>query len=174
MTTICKTILFSLGLLLLTAGCGYHIGVRGMMHPQIKSIAIAPVTNNTLEPLAADVLRMQLSGEFQRDGALKLKRISNADCVLYATITEVTKSTVREDALDNGQTYRPAQFEIKVEVEFVVLIPGSGQPLVAKRKATGSAKYEILADPAVSRASALKYACFHAAQTMVQATTEAW
>jgi hypothetical protein len=145
-----------------------------MMHPQIRSVAVAPVTNNTLEPLAADVLRMQVSAEFQRDGVLKLKQISNADCVLYATITEVKNRSVREDAYDSARTYRPAQFEITVEVEFTVLIPGSGNPLIKKKEVSGSALYEILTDPAVARANALKYACFHAAQRMVQSTTEAW
>ena len=159
-------------LALITTGCGYHMG--SMMHPQIKTIAVAPVTNNTLEPLAADVLRMQLSGEFQRDGALKLKRLSEADCVIYSTITKVTNRTIEEDAYDSSRTYRPAQFEITVEVEFVVLIPGNGTPLVRKQTASGSATYEVLADPAVSRASALKFACFHAAEQMVTATTEAW
>jgi outer membrane lipopolysaccharide assembly protein LptE/RlpB len=174
MMTLYKNILCSLGLLLLTAGCGYHVGVRDMMHPQIRSVAVAPVTNNTLEPLAADVLRMQVSAEFQRDGVLKLKQISNADCVLYATITEVKNRSVREDAYDSARTYRPAQFEITVEVEFTVLIPGSGNPLIKKKEVSGSALYEILTDPAVARANALKYACFHAAQRMVQSTTEAW
>ena len=64
----CKISVFAVmcGFLLLATGCGYHIGVRGMMHPQIKSVAIAPVQNNTLEPLAADHLRMQLAGEFDK------------------------------------------------------------------------------------------------------------
>ncbi|MBQ9771722.1 MAG: hypothetical protein IJW23_07850 [Lentisphaeria bacterium] len=160
--------------LLLTAGCGYRIGVRGMMHPQIKTIAIAPVQNNTLEPLAADQLRMQLAGAFQTDGALKLKRISNADCVVYAFISSVTNQTIDDASFDGGVTYRPEKFRLTVTVQFKVVIPGSGTMLVKNGKAIGHADYEILADPATARASALKYACYQAAKRIVSQTTEAW
>ena len=159
---------------LLTAGCGYRIGVRGMMHPQIKSVAIAPIQNNTLEPLASDVLRMQLAGEFQRDGALKLKRLSNADCIVYAIITSVTNKTSSDASFDGGKNFTPAKFELKIKVKFKVVIPGSGTMLVKNGSAEGSATYEVLADPATARSSALKFACFHASQKIVEQITEAW
>ncbi|MBE6406010.1 MAG: hypothetical protein E7040_08315 [Lentisphaerae bacterium] len=172
----CKISVFAVmcGFLLLATGCGYHIGVRGMMHPQIKSVAIAPVQNNTLEPLAADHLRMQLAGEFQSDGALKLKRVSNADCVVYAVITSVTNRSIEDASFDGGITYRPEKFRLTVKVNFKVVIPGSGTMLVKNGKAVGHGDYSILADPAVARASALKYACYQAAKDIVSQTTEAW
>ena len=162
------------GILSLTAGCGYRISVRGMMHPQIKTIAIAPVQNNTLEPLASDILRMQLAGEFQRDGALKLKRLSNADCIVYAIITSVTNTTDSDASFDGGVTYTPEKFKLKVKVKFKVVIPGSGTMLVKDGTAEGSAIYEVLADPASNKASALKMACYHVSQSIVSQITEAW
>lgn len=174
MTMISKTILAPLCILLLTAGCGYHIGVRGMTHPQIKSIAVAPVRNNTLEPIAADVLRMQISGEVQRDGALKLKRLGEADCIVHATISAVQNATLEDASFDRGMTYRPARFRLTVEVTYSVEIPGSGTPLVSPRVAKGRAIYNVLADPAVSRSTALKYACYRAAQEIVRSVTEGW
>ena len=170
----CKIVFLTFCVLLTAAGCGYHIGVRDMMHPQIKSIAIAPVQNNTIEPLAADVLRMQLAGEFQRDGALKLKRTSNADCIIYAVINSVQNRLIDEASYDGGKIYEPDQFRLQVHVSFKVVIPGSGNALVNNGTAVGSAVYEILADPATARATALKYACYHAAQSIVEQTTEAW
>ena len=160
--------------LLLTAGCGYRIGVRGMMHPQIKSIAIAPIHNNTLEPLASDIMRMQLAGQFQSDGALKLKRLSQADCVIYATITSVKNSTLEDASFDGGVTYTPEKFRLKIEVKYKVVIPGSGTMLLDNATATGNATYEILSDPATARSSALKFACYHAAKKIVSQITEAW
>ena len=165
---------FLCGLLLITAGCGYQIGVRGMMHPQIKTIAIAPVQNNTLEPLASDHLRMQLAGAYQTDGALKLKRLSNADCVVYAVITSVKNETIDDASFDGGVTYSPEKFRLTVTVQFKVVIPGSGTMLIENGKAVGRADYEILADPATSRATALKFACFQASKSIVSQTTEAW
>lgn len=161
-------------LLCIATGCGYKIGVRGMMHPQIKSVAIAPIHNNTLEPLASDVMRMQLAGEFQRDGALKLKRLSQADCVVYATIVSVTNRTIEDASFDGGVTYTPEKFEMKINVKYKVIIPGSGTALINEAVASGSAYYEILSDPATAKSSALKFACFHAAQQIVSQITEAW
>ncbi|MBR2438945.1 MAG: hypothetical protein IKB25_02020 [Lentisphaeria bacterium] len=161
-------------LLCFVTGCGYKIGVRGMMHPQIKSIAIAPIHNNTLEPLASDVMRMQLAGQFQSDGALKLKRLSQADCVIYATITSVKNSTLEDASFDGGVTYTPEKFRLKIEVKYKVVIPGSGTMLLNNATATGNATYEILSDPATARSSALKFACYHAAKKIVSQITEAW
>lgn len=170
-----KVLIFTIacGLLVLAAGCGYRIGVRGMTHPQIHSVAIAPIQNNTLEPLASDVLRMQLSGEFQRDGALKLKRLTNADCVVYAQISSVTNRTIDDASFDGGITYTPEKFALKVTVNFKVIIPGTGT-MLSQGTATGQANYEILSDPATARSTALKFACFRAAQSIVSQTTEAW
>lgn len=161
------------GLIFFISGCGYRIGVRGMTHPQIHSVAIAPIRNNSLEPLASDILRMQLAGEFQRDGALKLKRLSTADCVVYANITSITNRTIDDASFDGGVTYIPDQFELTVKVDFKVIIPGSGT-MLSEGTVTGRAKYRVLSDPAIARTSALKYACFHASQSIVSQTTEAW
>ena len=60
-------------LLLLTmlfSGCGYKIGNMG--HPQLKSVAIAPVVNDTLAYNAAANMRGQLAECFQTDGTMKL------------------------------------------------------------------------------------------------------
>jgi len=174
--TCCKTLAFgAVSLILLFAsGCGYRIGARSLMHPQIKSIAVAEVKNNTLEALAASIMRQQLAERFQFDGALKLKNLGQADCVLYGKITKVSSITIREDSTDNYLTYRPAEFRLFVTLEFNVIIPGRGEPLVPARSVTGYADYQILADPAVSRLNALKQACYNAAKLAVEYTTEAW
>lgn len=155
-------------------GCGYQIGARTLMHPQIKTIAVGEIKNDTLEMLAASVMRQQLCERFQFDGALTLKNPGHSDCILYGKISSVTNRTIREDSMDNDVTFRPAEFQITVTLEFSVLIPGRGEPLVPKRVVSGSANYQILADPAISRANALKQACYNTAKLAVEYTTEAW
>lgn len=169
----CKLFLLACSLILITAGCGYRIGVRGMVHPQLKSVAIAPVRNNTVEPLVSDVLRMQLAGEIQRDGALKLKRLSNADCVIYMVVTSVKNSVDENASFDGGKNFTPAKYILNIVVQFKVVIPGSGT-VVSSGTVNGGALYEVLADPATAKASALKFACFHAAEKIVEQITEAW
>ena len=161
-------------ILAFSSGCGYRIGARAMMHPQIKSIYIAEVQNDTLEALAASIMRQQLAERFMFDGALKLKNSGESDCVMYAKITKVDNVTVRSDSHDNYLTYRPALFRLTVTLEFKVIIPGSGELLVPGRSVSGSSEYQILADPAISRLNALKQACYNAARLAVEYTTEAW
>ena len=64
---------------LFCAGCGYKFG--STMHPQITSVAVAPVTNETLSYNASAVLRQKLTELFTTDGSLKLKSIGNADTI---------------------------------------------------------------------------------------------
>ena len=145
-----------------------------MMHPQIKSICIAEVKNDTLEMLAASIMRQQLAERFMFDGALKPKNPGEADCVMYAKVIKVDNQTIRKDSRDNYLTYRPAVFRLTVTVEYKVIIPGSGELLVPARSVSGYSDYQILADPAISRLNALKQACYNAARLAVEYTTEAW
>ena len=52
-------------LALFFSGCGYRIGNLG--HPQLKSVAIAPVVNDTLAYNASAEMRGQLAERFQVD-----------------------------------------------------------------------------------------------------------
>ena len=56
----------------LTTSCGYQVG--SMMHPQIQSIAVADVKNDTKEPYVSSVMRGNLAEQFQVDGSLKLTK----------------------------------------------------------------------------------------------------
>ena len=55
---------------LLLPGCGYHLG--SIAHPQIKTVAIAEVKNETYEVLAASLLRSILAERFQFDNSRTL------------------------------------------------------------------------------------------------------
>ena len=105
---------FALLLPPLFSGCGYRIGARSLVHPQIKSIAVGEIKNDTLEPLAASIMRQQLCERYMFDGALKLKNKADADCILSGTIRSVKNTTIREDDTDND-IYRPAEFRLEVE-----------------------------------------------------------
>ena len=152
-------------------GCGYKMG--SIMHPQVKSIAIAPVTNDTLEPFASAQMRQSLCEQFQFDNSLKLKQIPTADCILYGKIIEVTTTATMEDSTDNAQTYRAAEWGVSVIFEFVVMIPGRKKPL-RKRRVSGTAQYQVAADQAITRRRGVQQACRNAAEQAVIYTTEAW
>ncbi len=159
-------------LLLPVGGCGYKMG--SLMHQQVKSIAIAPITNETLEPFVSADMRGSLCEKFQFDNSLKIKDLQTADCILYGKIVDIVTNAVAEDSTDDQQTYRAAEWSVSVTFEFVVMIPGRKNPLINKRRVTGLADYQVMADQAVTRRRGVKQACRDAAEQAVVYTTEAW
>ena len=156
--------------LLFCTSCGYRMG--SMMHPQIKSIAIAPVKNSSREVLASVVMRKLLAERFMFDGSLKLTSMDKADCIVYCQINSVSQSAVAWD--EDDEEDRPSEFNLTVNGEFTVLLPGKTVPLVKKRSVSGSCTYQFLTDPAVGKESGLTQACLQMANMIVQYTTEAW
>ena len=57
-------------LFLLLGGCGYQVG--SLMHPQVKTVAVAPVVNETVAYNVAAEMRGLLCECFITDGSLKL------------------------------------------------------------------------------------------------------
>jgi outer membrane lipopolysaccharide assembly protein LptE/RlpB len=157
---------------LLAGGC-YHIGAN-IMHPQIKTIAIAPVTNDTLEPYAAAIMRDLLTEQFTVDGALKVKSQGTADCILFCRITKSENTATGEDSTDGQQTYRAAEWAITVTADFSVIIPGRSAPLIPNRTVSGTAIYQVMTDMDTTRRRGLMMACRDAAIQMVQLTTWGW
>ena len=156
--------------LLFCTSCGYRMG--SMMHPQIKSIAIAPVKNSSREVLASVVMRKLLAERFMFDGSLKLTTMDKADCIVYCQINSVSQRAVAWD--EDDEEDRPSEFNLTVNGEFTVLLPGKTVPVVKKRSVSGSCTYQFLTDPAVGKESGLTQACLQMANMIVQYTTEAW
>ena len=168
--------LFLLSVILVSAGflpgCGYHVG--NITHPQIKTVAIADVKNETYEVLAAALLRSILAERFQFDNSLKLTSREKADCIVYTRIIQVRNSTITWNYNSKTEDYRANEYQLTVTVEFLVRMPGRGQPLVPLSTTSGSSKYLFSHDPAIGRVSALKQALLRVSDNIVSATTEAW
>ncbi len=154
------------------AGCGYQMG--SVMHPQVKTIAIAPVKNETIEQMATQFMRQALAEQFDIDHSLKLKTVEEADCVLYGRIMEVKTTSIGFDSTNNEQTYMPAEFALKILFEFTVIVPGRTKPLISTRQVVGEATYQVAADNDISRRRGVQQACRNAAEKVVVYTVEAW
>ena len=164
-------------LVLVCSGCGYHVG--SMMHPQVKSIGVAPVVNDTAFFNSASVLRSMLSETFMTDGSLKLKDVTKADCVIYARVTGIKFSEISiSDSTDKRSTYTadftPNQWQVTVDVQYSVEIPGRAKSLISLRKASGSAKFENGVDMQTAREGGVRQALFQAARNITAQVTEAW
>lgn len=163
--------LLAIAAALLLTGC-YHWG--SLMHPQIKSIAVAPVVNETAAYNLASEMRMALNEQFMVDGSLELKSLNTADCILNARVLAVTYIEVSDDSYDDDVIYRPTEWRVNVTMEFTVTIPGKREPLISTRTVQGESLFQVQADLETNRHQATLRACANAAQRAVVATTEAW
>lgn len=155
------------------SSCGYyHMG--SMMHPQIKTIAISTIRNDTREPLLTELARVQIAARFQSDNSLKLVSKEEADCILYVRLVSSKNSMRRYNPGYEEDEYRPAEFHIDLTAEMEVLIPGRSEPLIAKRTVTGGANYQYNVDPQVGKYYGMRQACYDLAGEIVEYTTEAW
>ena len=69
-------------IILISAGCGYNVST--IQNPQIKSIAIAPIKNESVMPNVSEFMRNALAEAFQVDGSYKVSNQYEADCILLA------------------------------------------------------------------------------------------
>ena len=179
-----------IALLILTvviAGCtGYQNGT--LMNPNYKTIAIAPIQNNTMESLASTYLRKLAAEQFLVDGSLRVVKAQDADCILYITIDEVEVTSASYDSTDNEDNYRPAEWSMRMDARFIVIVPGQSQPLVWNgsklrtgrdiidlgRKVSGTSRFAVTVDQHPARRSGLELLCLDIAQEIVEYTTEGW
>lgn len=168
-----KRVVLSLSVLLmvLISGCGYRIG--SLMHPQIKTVAVAPVGNETLMYNLSPQLRNMLIEAFQSDGSLKVVQESQADCIVYAKVTGVSFSEIAWSE-SNKDEFLPNEWGVNLTAKVAVMIPGRSAPLLAERTISGSASFTSGPDLEASRTYAVRQACYDAAKKMVVQLTEAW
>lgn len=180
LTDLSRRLRHSLALCFLVLGCAlsgvscgyYHMG--SMMHPQIKTIAISTIRNDTREPLLTELARTQIAARFQSDNSLKLVSKEEADCILYVRLVDVTTSVSRYNPGYEEDEYRPAEFHLTINAEMEVLIPGRSEPLIRKRTVSGIANYQYNVDPQVGKYYGMRLASFDLGGEIVQYTTEAW
>lgn len=158
-------------LVLLLGGCGYQVG--SLMHPQVKTVAIAPVVNETVAYNVAAEIRGLLCECFMTDGSLKLVDEKEADCIVYARVLSIAFSEVNWSTVNDDQ-FVPNEWQVKMTVEFSVIIPGSARPLISTRTVTGSADFQTGPDMYIGRRNGIRQAGYDAAKQLVSAVTEGW
>ena len=155
---------------LLVGGCGYDLGPIG--HPQLKTVAVAPVINETLSYNAAAQMRALICERFTTDGTMKLVSLSEADCIVYARVTKVNLSGSNWSS--NNEQYQANEWNCSVEVKYSVILPGRGKPLIADAGTSGSSTFSAGPDIEGSRINGVRQAMYDAAKTIVATVTEAW
>lgn len=168
---VCRVVVLS-AIFFLTGCEGYQSG--SLMNPNYKTIAIAPVKNNTMEPLASTYLRKKVAEQFFVDGSLKVVSPQEADCIVYITIDEVETTGEGYDTTDKYDNYRPGEWSMRMKARFTVMVPGHARPLIPSRTLTSTSRYSVNVDQQTARRSGLELLCYYMGRKVVEYTTEAW
>jgi hypothetical protein len=152
-------------------GCGYHIGF--IRHPQLESLAVAPSVNETAIYNVASDMRMMMCEVVMQDGTFKLSDQSRADAILYTVVKSASFADTSDASMEDENTYSPAEWQVTVQVEYKLLIPGQGKAL-RTGTASGSARFQAPQDVEGSRLRATRQACYVAAQNIIYALAEGW
>ena len=166
-----KAMFSCLLLIIFCAGCGYKAGF--IKHPQLDSIAVAPVINETEIYNAASDMRMMMSEVIMQDGTFKLANLRDADAILYMTVQNIAFSEAARATVKNQREYRPDEWNALVNVSYKLIIPGQGKPLLSGNR-TGQIRFQAGADVESGRLKAVRQACFEAAKKVVYAIAEGW
>ena len=169
-----RLLLWMLLSLFAVSGCGYRIGFVG--HPQISSLGVAPVANETLLYNAAGTLRALLCERIMNDGTYTLKRENDADCVIHARVVKSTFNEISWTSSNSDDTgdFFPEYYRVTVTVEYSVILPSRLTPLIGPVQVTGEAMFDNMIDLETARRSGIKQALWDATKKIVDGCTEAW
>ena len=75
----------------------------------------------------------------------------------------------------NGEdSFLANEWKCTVTVQYSVILPGRGKPLISNHAVSGTSKFLNGPDMETSRQNALRQSCFDAAKTIVAELTEGW
>jgi hypothetical protein len=148
-----------------------------LAHPQIRSIAVGRILNQTADAGMAFQLRSSLVEELIRDASVKLVGRKQAQTIMDAQILsfkidQVAESKTRTD--DSDSTYQTEIYRATVNLKVRLMVPGRSIPAVDWREVSGSVEFSRLPDLAATRIQALRQALGSAASQAVTAMVEAW
>ena len=155
----------------LLTGCGYKVGF--VKHPQLDSIAVAPVINETEIYNASSDVRMLMSEVIMQDGTFKLGDMRRADAILYMTVENIAFAEASRASVKNKLEYRPEEWRVRVDISYKLIVPGQGKPL-RSGKVDGDVRFQAGADVENGRLRAVRQACFMAARNIIYAIAEGW
>jgi outer membrane lipopolysaccharide assembly protein LptE/RlpB len=166
------SIVFLCLLATILSSCGYHLGTFG--NPQIKTIAIAPIINDTHQISASTYMKQALSDRFQFDGAYKIVNMHSADAVIYGRITEIVFTAPSILTATDGVTFMTKEFGCTVEFEYSLIIPGRGTPVVPQTTVSETVQFQVPVDLFPARQSGIQQACRTVAENVAWRCTEGW
>jgi hypothetical protein len=154
------------------SGClGYHIGpIKPYYLQEVHTIAVPTFKNETLVPRIEALVTDTVIKQFQQDGTYRIVMEKNADAVLKAEITHISRSPARSV---QGNVLATTEFNLAMRVHYR-LVGRDGQPLGPPAEAVGNTSFFVGSDVVTDERQALPLATEDLATRMVSQLSEGW
>lgn len=153
------------------SGCvsGYRLG--STLPPDIKSVHVPIVNNQTDEPLLADEVTRAVLAQVQRDGSLDIESPEAADAILRVTVTDFRLEPLGFEATDRR---RVDEYRLRLIANAELVRTSSGNTLARAGDLQGRSDFELTGDLTSGKRLGTPGAAEDLARRIVAAVTEAW
>ncbi len=154
------------------SGClGYHIGgVKPYYLTNVETIAVPTFKNETLIPHIDSLVTNTVIKQFQQDGTFRIVNEGNADAVLKAEITRISRSPARSLV---GNVLATTEFNLSMHVRYR-LVGRDGHLLGPPGEAIGTTSFFVGTDVVTDERQALPLATEELATRLVSQLSEGW
>ena len=154
------------------SGClGYQIGpAKPNYLSDVHSIAVPMFKNDTLLPRIEALVTGSVIKQFQQDGTFAIVTEQNADAVLKAEISRVSRSPARSV---RGNVLATTEFNLVMHVKYR-LVGRDGKTIGPHGEAQGTTSFFVGSDVVTDERQALPLAAEELATRLVSQLTEGW
>ena len=162
--------------LLLTGCLGYHVGpVKPSVLRDIHAIAVPTFANKTLLPRVEVLITDSVIKQMQQDGTYRIATEKDADAILKAEITEISRTPARSVL---GNVLATSEFNLAMHVRYKLETP-SGTVLMPSAEVVGTTSFFVgtgnnQGDVTTDERQALPLAAEELATRLVTQLSEGW
>jgi len=157
--------------LLLTGCLGYHVGpVKPSVLRDIHAIAVPTFENKTLLPRIEVLITDSVIKQLQQDGTYRIANENNADAILKAEITDISRTPARSV---RGNVLATTEFNLIMHVKYKLETP-SGTVLMPSAEVVGTTSFFVGTDVTTYERQALPLAAEELAIHLVTQLSEGW
>jgi outer membrane lipopolysaccharide assembly protein LptE/RlpB len=157
--------------LLLTGCLGYHVGpVKPSVLRDVHGIAVPTFENKTLLPRIEVLITDSVIKQLQQDGTYRIANENNADAILKAEISEISRTPARSL---RGNVLATTEFNLAMHVKYKLETP-SGTVLMPSTEVVGTTSFFVGEDVTTDERQALPLAAEELAIHLVTQLSEGW
>jgi outer membrane lipopolysaccharide assembly protein LptE/RlpB len=162
---------FIAAFLLLTGCLGYQVGpVKPSVLRDIHAIAVPTFENKTLLPRIEVLITDSVIKQLQQDGTYRIANENNADAVLKAEITDISRTPARSV---RGNVLATTEFNLIMHVKYKLETP-SGTILMPPTEVVGTTSFFVGTDVTTDERQALPLAAEELASHLATQLSEGW